>query len=312
MEALDYISLSPQETQKLLAAGNGNAALLLLYIRATGDTRLLRASEQLHMSVQDVGWAESLLKQLGLLDVTAPATRFEKSRAPVYTGEDLTAYAARDNNFKQLQGEFSRQLGRVLSSEELKTLLSIRDYLKLPPEVVYMALNYCLQRNERYNQLNGTDRTVTMRTIEKECYAWANQGITTFALASEYMGRSIEQLRPESQIKKLIQPDRPLTDTQKKYIQTWLGWGFPLESVKLAIERTSLKQPARFWPYLNRILQSWHEKGLHTPEEIQAGDKPAAQNGRNTPADNGFTPGASELGAIANLARLRDQMKEGK
>ena len=305
MEPLDYITLTPQEIQKLLAAGNGDAALLFLYIRSTGDTRLLRAQEQLRLSLQELGWAESLLKQLGLLETQAPKKRFDRSQAPVYTGEDVAAYAARDESFLQLQGEFSRRLGRVLSGEELKILLAIRDYLKLPADVVYMALSYCLQRNERYNRLHGSDRTVTMRSVERECYAWANKGIVNFQLASDYMARNLELLRPEAQIKKLMQPDRPLTDAQREYIRSWLGWGFGPEAVKVAYEKTVLKNPARFWPYMNRILLSWHEKGLHTLEEIQSGDKPAsAQNA-------GYAPGESELGAIANLARLRDEMKEG-
>ena len=28
------------------------------------------------------------------------------------------------------------------------------------------------------------------------------------------------------------------------------------------------------WPYCNSILKSWHEKGLHTVEEIQAAVEP--------------------------------------
>ena len=260
------------------------------------------------MSAQDLGWAESLLKQLGLLEVKTPQKRYDRARAPVYTGEDVTAYAARDESFLQLQGEFSRRLGRVLSSEELKILLSIRDYLKLSPDVVYMALSYCLQRNERYNQIHGTDRTVTMRAVEKECYAWANKGIVNFQLASDYMARNLELLRPEAQIKRFMQPDRPLADSQKEYIRAWLSWGFGPDAVKLAYEKTVLKQPERFWPYMNKILLNWHEKGLHTPAQIQAGDKPAA-SGQGQ--ESGYTPGAEELGAIANLARLRDEMKEG-
>ena len=71
MEPLDYISLTPQETAKLLSAGNGDAALVYLYIKATGDTRLLHAQEALHMQAQTLGWAETLLKQLGLTEAGA-------------------------------------------------------------------------------------------------------------------------------------------------------------------------------------------------------------------------------------------------
>jgi len=37
------------------------------------------------------------------------------------------------------------------------------------------------------------------------------------------------------------------------------------------------------WPYCNGILKRWHEAGLHTPEEIQAGDRPAARKAEQQP-----------------------------
>ena len=27
------------------------------------------------------------------------------------------------------------------------------------------------------------------------------------------------------------------------------------------------------WPYMNKILCSWHQKGLHTLAEVEAGDR---------------------------------------
>ena len=51
--------------------------------------------------------------------------------------------------FSKLVGEAQRRLGRTLSTEELKTLLSFTDYLRLPPEVVGILLTYCIERNRR-------------------------------------------------------------------------------------------------------------------------------------------------------------------
>ena len=306
MEPLEYITLTPQETGKLLAAGSGEAALVYLYMKASGDTRLAHAQEQLHMNTQTLGWAESLLKQLGLADMKPQEQRYERAKAPTYTGEAVTAFASRDASFSLLQGEISRRLGRVLTSEELKTLLAIRDYLKLPPEVVSMVLTYCLQRNEYYNQTHGTNRIVTMRTIEKECYAWANQRIVTLERASDYISRSLSMLTPEAQVKKLLQLERPLVDTERKYIRSWLEMGFAPEVIRAAYEKTLVSTGKLAWRYLNKILLNWHEKGLHTLSAVQAGDqpRPAVSTGSE------YTLGQSELSAIARLQELRDAMKE--
>ncbi len=303
---LDYITLTPQETAKLLSAGSGDAALVYLYMKATGDRRLAQAQERLHLPAQTLSWAEALLGRLGLLDLKQPESRFDKDRAPVYSSEDVAEAGRRSKDFTLLQGEVSRRLGRVLSTEELKTLLTIQDYLGLKPEVVSMALTCCLQRNEYYNQTHGAGRTVTMRTLERECYTWANKGINTLERASEYISRTLAQLTPESQVKKLLQLDRPLLDSERSYIQAWLNMGFPPETVREAYERTVMATGKLAWRYMNKILLNWHEKGLHTLEEVRRSDQKTPQ----TPAAGGFVPGENERASIASLQRFRDSLKE--
>ena len=55
--------------------------------------------------------------------------------------------------------------------------------------------------------------------------------------------------------------------------------GFTLDAIELAYDRTVTNTGALKWGYMNKILQTWHEKKLHTPAEIDANDplrKPAA------------------------------------
>ena len=304
MDALDYITLTPQETSKLLSAGSGDAALVYLYIKATGDTRLVHAQERLSIQSQTLGWAESLLKQLGLMDSSAEPPRFDKASAPAYTGEAVAAFAAQDSSFSLLQGEISRRLARPLTSEELKTLLAIRDYLRLPPEVVNMAVTFCIQKNEYYNRTHSKDRTISMRTIEQECYRWANKGITTLERASDYIGRRLKAMSPEGQVKRLLHLDRPLVESERVYLQAWLGWGFDPDTIAAAYEKTVLNKGSLNWPYMNGIMQNWHEKGLHRLEQINSERKP------NASQEHGFTPGESELQAIAAMKRRHAAKKE--
>ena len=64
--------------------------------------------------------------------------------------------------------------------------------------------------------------------------------------------------------------------------------GFPPETVEIAYDKTIYKCHELKWPYCNGILKRWHEAGLHTPEEVAAGDrKPAkAQPGNQTAISN--------------------------
>ena len=73
-------------------------------------------------------------------------------------------------------------------------------------------------------------------------------------------------------------------DKERDYLSTWIDWGFPDEAIIMAYEKTLLKKQTMSWPYMNSILKSWHAKGLHTPGEIEAGDKsPEAKGPRTAP-----------------------------
>ena len=75
--------------------------------------------------------------------------------------------------------------------------------------------------------------------------------------------------------------------------------GFEEDVISMAYERTCLNTGGLNWAYMNKILQRWHEAGLHTAEEVRTGDrKPdsGAQNGqRQLDAD--------EIAAIQRMMR---------
>ena len=231
----------------------------------------------------------------------AHAAGFQLRLKPHFTGE-----LKFKSGFQLLQGEVSRRMGRVLTTEELKTLLSLRDYLKLPPEVISMALTFCLQRLEYYNKSAGRNRTMSMRILEKECYKWANNGIQTLEQASAYISHSLELLAPEAQVKKAMGLDRALVDSEREYIHAWLNMGFDVDAIRQAYEKTVLATGKLAWRYMNKILLNWHEKNLHSGRQVSAEErKPQASQ-----STGGFTPGAGEKAAVSNLQRFRESLKE--
>ena len=66
-------------------------------------------------------------------------------------------------------------------------------------------------------------------------------------------------------------------------MRQWLEMGFGKPEIHLAYEKTCLNKGALVWPYMNRILQSWHEQNLHTLAQIEAGDSAPGKRGpKNT------------------------------
>ena len=264
---MQSIELSAQETHRLLAAKNGSAALLYLYL-AAGEP-LEQAQTALSLSRTDFDLACAVLQQLGLWK-QAQIRHLPPAEAPQYTEADLERELSGNPEFPEMVGEAQRRLGRLLSNEELKILLSIYRYLGLAPEVIAVLINFCLRRQ----QAQGSRRPPSIRSIEKEAYRWADSGIETLEQAAAFMQ---EQLRQAAGIERIRArfglTERRLTAAEQHYITDWLSWGFGEDAIYKAYEKTCINKGGLIWAYLNSILKSWHEQGLHTVAEIEAGDR---------------------------------------
>lgn len=316
------VHLKEQELKRLLGSGNGDACLLYLYIKSTGALALAEASETLHMDQHRLDLAMALLGQLGLIAAPA-AAQAPQPEAHRYTEQDVLNAQRNDPKFKLLVGEAQRRLGRTLSGEELKTLLGLRDYLRLPTEVIGLLIHYCIQRSRS----RGRTRMPNMRAIEQEGYAWAEQGIDTVEAAAAYMNRQLQQYAAASRYQNLLGvQDRRLTGGEERYLLQWAQLNMPDEVIALAYERTCLSTGGLKWPYMDAILRRWDEQGFRSVEAIEQGDvKPERQNYQNQPrpaytrgkgaqpAPGDFRqpvaaePGDFERRAIARLQRRKEE-----
>ena len=262
------VTLNTEELRTLLSCGCPDAVALYLYRRSAQP--LETAADALHFTVPQIVAATECLRQLGLWDT--PERPPLQPERPVYTEQDIRL-AMRDSRtrFSKLVGEAQRRLGRTLSTEELKTLLSFVDYLRLPVEVVGLLLSYCVERARRRSM-----RAPSMRTIEKEAYRWADDNIDNLETASFFVQQQLQLHTRIQQLRLLLQIDqRRLTAAEEQYITSWIAMGFGDDAIRLAYEKTCLNTGALKWAYMNSILRSWHENNLHTPEEIAQGDSKA-------------------------------------
>ena len=217
----------------------------------------------------------------------------------------MTQAMNRSEEFRLLVGEVQRTLGRILTTEELKILLSFRNYLDLPAEVVSMLVCYCKERLRR----KGSNRNPSLRTIEKEAYTWAEQGINTLEEAAAYMQAQNARHTRTANLMRLLQiSGRNLTPAEERYAQAWLDMDFDSQALQMAYEKTCLNTGGLKWPYMNKILQSWHQQNLHTGAQIQAGDKKPAPQAQRVQAGTAAL-GQMEREAIARM--LREQEQEG-
>ncbi len=274
---------------KLLCAASGDAALLYLYITAGNPPET--AEKSLHMTATRYACAAATLRQLGLWPQERTAPVFSGER-PQYSERDVLQAMDADREFQSLYGEVQRVLGRNLNTEELKILLGFVRYLGLPADVICVLVCYCKERA----RAKGSLRNPSLRTIEKEAYAWAEQGIDTMEEAAAFIQTQNQRRSRLGKIMDLLQiRGRSLTAGEERYAQSWLEMGFNDQVIAQAYERTCLNTGGLSWAYMHKILTRWHEAGLHTLEQIRSGDrKPKGASGE---------PGQAELDAIKKLLR---------
>ena len=269
---MQNVTVTTEEVRKLLSCGCADAALLHLYRKAGQPLEL--AMDALHFDAERMTMATDCLRQLGMWESEVRVQPLPQK--PVYTEQDVhKAMRGGNTQFPQLVGEAQRRLGRTLSTEELKILLSFLDYLRMPIEVVGLLLAYCVERSRRRG-----GRTPSMRSIEREAYHWADENIDTLETASHYMMTQLQIHARIRHLRVLLQIDqRRLTNAEEQYLTNWIAMGFSDDVIKLAYEKTCLNTGGLKWAYMNSILKSWNERNLRTPQDIAKGDSAPQRRG---------------------------------
>ena len=288
----DQNLITPQAADLLIAGHDGDMALLYLYLCRTGCRDRDKAGLDLLMPRQRLNEAFERLEMCGLLPLTPesehvsqPSEPGSGSGMPVSPlGGDLPEYpiadvktaAEKDNAFSALISEAQLVVGRPLSTPDLVRLLGIYDHFNLPAEVMMELMNFV---SDVYREKYGGRRRPSVRAFELEARKWIELGISDYDSAEQYIRRYRDlhsQFGPVKEAMKIF--DRDFTDTELRYVESWLSWGFGADAIGLACDRTVISINRRSGAYMNKILMNWHEKGLHSLREIQEKDRPSSHS----------------------------------
>jgi len=307
------LSMTADAAQALIRDGDGDAALLYLHLLSQGGVFLPEGARRALR--WDEGRLERARARLAGLDLVpreapapAPAPLLPADEPPAYSSDDLAAELEQSGSpFPALVDEVQRLLGKLLSTAELKSLYTLYDYLSLPPEVILLLVSWCAEEMERKY---GPGRKPRMPMIAKQGFIWKRLGVDSAEAAEAYLKRQTALRGREREVLSLIGASgRSPTERERTYIAAWLDMGFGDEALRMAYERTLFKKQNMDWGYMNGILRGWHSKGLHTPAEIEAGDR-AYRAAR--PAAGAAPGGESAQRARRDLERMREYLRTQK
>ncbi len=287
----ESVKIPQSDVRRILSAANPDAALLYIYIHSGNSPE--HAGQELNLNPSRMSCAAATLRQLGLWPEER-TSHIAPGERPSYSEKDVLEAMDTDTSFRGLYGEIQRLLGRSLNTEELKILLGFTRYLGLPADVISVLVCYCKDRARQ----RGSLRNPSLRTIEKEAYAWAERGIDTVEEAAAFIqAQNVRNSRLYRLMNLLQIRGRSLTAAEERYAQSWLDMGFDEETMGMAYERTCLNTGGLNWAYMNKILQRWHEQGFHTAEDVRSGDRKTPPQGASGQL------GDAELEAIQRVLR---------
>ncbi len=299
----EVCSMSARDADKLIESGDGDCALLYIYLMRRGAAPSAELCRALGMTQKRLDAAAAKLRSLGLL--SGGELMPGADTLPECTAEEIVRRSGADEGFRAVLAECESIMGHTLSGADTRTLFGIYDHLGLPVDVIMVLLHHCAEDcRRRY----GPGRVPTARQIEKEAYIWVNREIMTLEQAEEYMRERAEVREGVERLRRAFGiNDRQLSPTERRYIELWFAMGFPAESIELAYDRTVTNTGALKWNYMDSIIRSWHEKGLHTPEEIEQRDAPRRR--QNAPAKRASD--APRTDELERMRRLYDKVKNG-
>lgn len=302
------LSLSGKAADRLLSLGDGDAALLYLHILRRGNTAVPGWDEARIRAAGDKLSSAGLISAPVVTTAAAP-TREPEALPPEYSLADITAALAGEASFSALADEVERRLGKKLSTPDLKTLFTLYDHLALPPEVILLIVGWCQRETE---QKYGPGRKPFLSSIRKEAFRWARAGIDTAELAEAHLKKLLSSRTREGELIRLLDlPSRPLVERERNYLSAWTEMGFDDGALRLAYEKTVMGTASKSmdWRYMNGILRRWHEKGLHTAQQVQAEQRPTPRTAQAGKPVN-QAPDRQAREDMERARRLLQQMKQ--
>lgn len=184
-----------------------------------------------------------------------PVTSYTK---PDYTLDDIKAFKESERT-SELLFIAEQYLKKTLSANDIRSILFLTDTLHFSNDLIDYLLQYCVQRGKK-----------DFRYIEKVAISWAEAGITTPHEACTYASRYDRNIYT---IMNALGKSNTPTSAEVDFMKRWYNeWGFSMDIILEACERTVLATDKHRFEYADKILSSWKKNNVHHKADIEKVD----------------------------------------
>lgn len=187
---------------------------------------------------------------------------------PSYSADQLKEFKNRQDT-AQLLFIAESYIGKPLTPSEIKTILYFTDVLHFSDDLIDYLLQYCVDRGKK-----------DFKYIEKVAVNWAEEGITTPKQAQKAAAKYDKNVY--AIMNELGKSGSPTTK-EMEYINRWIkDYGFSLDIIIEACQRTVLATDRHRFEYAEGILSSWRNQDVREKSDIHKIDDLYQQRRKTT------------------------------
>ena len=265
-------ALPSDVADKYLKLAKGEHIKVLIYImRNSADLPdVEKISYETDVSVYDVKEALLFWADAGIL-VPKENTNLAEDRLKTVKKiikpqrEDVAKRGLEDPKIRYMLNETQLKLGRNLKTNETSTLVWLYDDQGLDVSLILLIVQYAVTHNKP-----------NIRFIESVATDWLDKGIDNLADADEELRKLALGEQAWAAVQSVFglerrKPSKKETELSVKWIDEWkIG----KELLQAAYEACVDAKSKFSFPYIAKIIENWHSKGVKNLGDLEKLDKP--------------------------------------
>ncbi len=261
LSSVDNYFIMPKMSAEQLRQLSLSELRVLLYTASGGTASINAMAESLEISADEADGALTKLETLGIVEVKEEKAKKTKSTpSSQYDSEEIADAVEKDSSFRAVVSFSSDKLGKQLNRNDLNTLYALYDYYGMSADLVCGIVEYCVSLDKR-----------NLSYVFNTALAMQADGISDYEALEGYIKAKRTADGKASRFRKLCGiGNRELTAKERSYTDRWFGeMRLSFDLVKLAYEITVNNTGEIALPYMSKILEKWHAKGIRTAEDAE-------------------------------------------